>query len=115
MILYAVGFVYMNVAWQLASVVSVLEDMKGFKAMTKSRNLIKGKMWIAVVIFFKLNLAMIGIQILFARERRCDESIVRPRGQVGVRILVPVDALQGVLVRARYPDGDLLRVQIVPP
>ncbi|KAI8531429.1 hypothetical protein RHMOL_Rhmol11G0136300 [Rhododendron molle] len=113
MILYAVGFVYMNVVWELASVVSVLEDMKGFKAMTKSRNLIKGKM--TVVIFFKLNFAMMGIQILFARERCCDESIVRPRGQLGVQIPVLVDAIQGVRVRAQYPDGDLLCVQIIPP
>ncbi|KAG5525184.1 hypothetical protein RHGRI_031758 [Rhododendron griersonianum] len=77
MILYTMGFVYMNVVWQLASVVSVLEDMKGFKAMTKSRNLIKGKMWIAMVIFFKLNLAMIGIQILF-------ERVVVRRGSFGI-------------------------------
>ncbi|XP_058189423.1 uncharacterized protein LOC131307012 [Rhododendron vialii] len=80
MILYAVGFVYMTVVWQLASVVSVLEDMKGFKAMNKSRNLIKGKMWIAMVIFFKLNLAMIGIQILF-------EIVVVMRGLIGIQIL----------------------------
>ncbi|KAG5525182.1 hypothetical protein RHGRI_031756 [Rhododendron griersonianum] len=90
--------------------------MKGFKAMTKSRNLITGMMWITVIIYFKLNLAMMGIQILFTRERRCDERIVQRCGQVGVRIPVLVDdALQGVLVWAHYPDGDLLRVQIVPP
>ncbi|XP_058189425.1 uncharacterized protein LOC131307015 [Rhododendron vialii] len=77
MILYAVGFVYMTLVWQLASVVSVLEDIKGFKAMIKSRNLIKGKMWIAMVIFFKLNLAMMGIQILF-------KSVVAERGTFGI-------------------------------
>ncbi|KAI8531430.1 hypothetical protein RHMOL_Rhmol11G0136400 [Rhododendron molle] len=67
-VLYVVGFLYMTVVWQLASVISMLEDMKGFKAMTKSRNLIKGKMWIAIVIFFKLNLAMVGIWILFESQ-----------------------------------------------
>ncbi|KAI8531431.1 hypothetical protein RHMOL_Rhmol11G0136500 [Rhododendron molle] len=69
MILYAVEFVYMNVVWQLDSVVSVLEDMKGFKAMTKSRNLIKG-MWIEILV-------MISIQMLF-------ESVVVMRGSFGV-------------------------------
>ncbi|KAF7126435.1 hypothetical protein RHSIM_Rhsim11G0075500 [Rhododendron simsii] len=77
LILYAVGFVYMTLVWHLASVVSVLEDIKGFKAMTKSINLIKGKMWIAIVIFFKLILAMAGIQILF-------ESVVVQRGRLGI-------------------------------
>ncbi|KAG5525177.1 hypothetical protein RHGRI_031751 [Rhododendron griersonianum] len=68
MILYSVGFVYMTLVWQLASIISVLEDMKGLKAMTKRRNLIKGKMWIAVVVFFKLNFAMVGIGILFESQ-----------------------------------------------
>ncbi|KAI8531432.1 hypothetical protein RHMOL_Rhmol11G0136600 [Rhododendron molle] len=77
LILYFVGFVYLTLVWQLASVVSVLEDIKGFKAMTKSINLIKGNMWIAIVIFFKLNLAMVGIQILF-------ESFVVERGTFGI-------------------------------
>ncbi|KAG5525181.1 hypothetical protein RHGRI_031755 [Rhododendron griersonianum] len=67
-ILYTVGFVYMTLVWQLASIISVLEDIKGLKAMTKSRNLIKGKMWIAVVVFFKLNFAMVGIGILFESQ-----------------------------------------------
>ncbi|KAI8531427.1 hypothetical protein RHMOL_Rhmol11G0136100 [Rhododendron molle] len=67
-ILYTVGFVYMTLVWQLASIISVLEDMEGLKAMIKSRNLIKGKMWIAVVVFFKLNFAMVGIGILFERQ-----------------------------------------------
>uniref|UniRef100_A0A5B7CCM6 Uncharacterized protein n=1 Tax=Davidia involucrata TaxID=16924 RepID=A0A5B7CCM6_DAVIN len=67
LILYAVGFVYMTIVWQLASVVSVLEDSRGMKAMTKSKELIKGKMWIAIIIFFKLNLSLVVIQILFGR------------------------------------------------
>jgi hypothetical protein len=39
---YLVGLVYISVIWHLASVVSVLEDSKGFDAMRKSRLLIKG-------------------------------------------------------------------------
>ncbi|XP_057489933.1 uncharacterized protein LOC130775941 [Actinidia eriantha] len=65
LIVYSIGFVYMTVIWQLASVVSVLEDFYGFKAMMKSKDLIKGKMWIAVVVFFKLNLSLLVIQVVF--------------------------------------------------
>lgn len=65
LILYAVGFVYMTILWQLACVVTVLEDSYGIKAMMKSKGLIKGKMWVALLIFFKLNFSLVGIQILF--------------------------------------------------
>ncbi|PSS17495.1 ATP-binding cassette sub-family A member like [Actinidia chinensis var. chinensis] len=65
LILYAIGFVYLSIVWQLASVVTVLEESYGFRAMIKSKNLIKGKMWIAIIIFFKLNLSLLAIQILF--------------------------------------------------
>ncbi|XP_011027399.1 PREDICTED: uncharacterized protein LOC105127717 isoform X2 [Populus euphratica] len=41
LVLYFMGFVYMIIVWQLASSVSVLEEACGFKAMTKSRALIK--------------------------------------------------------------------------
>lgn len=64
-ILYIVGFVYMTIIWQLASVVTVLEDLYGVKAMMKSKDLIKGKVGVASVIFFKLNLSLLVIQILF--------------------------------------------------
>lgn len=65
LILYAVGFVYMTIVWQLASVVSVLESSYGIKAMTKAMKLIKGQRILAIVIFFMLNLSLVGIEILF--------------------------------------------------
>ncbi|KAI6699860.1 hypothetical protein NL676_014184 [Syzygium grande] len=44
LILFFVGFVYLSIVWQLASVVSVLEEESyGIKAMVKSINLIEGK------------------------------------------------------------------------
>ncbi|XP_074374284.1 uncharacterized protein LOC141714679 [Apium graveolens] len=55
----------MTMVWQLASVVTVLEDSYGFKAMVKSNSLIKGNMWVSLIIFFKLNFALVGIQIVF--------------------------------------------------
>ena len=57
-ILFLIGFlarfVYIGIIWHLASVVSVLEDVYGIKAMKKSRNLIKGKMGLAVAFFVLL-------------------------------------------------------------
>ncbi|KAK1435550.1 hypothetical protein QVD17_01316 [Tagetes erecta] len=65
LIIYLMGFVYMTVIWQLASVVSVLESSYGIKAMTKSKDLIKGNRVVAIAIFFLLNLSLILIQFLF--------------------------------------------------
>ncbi|KAL6315743.1 hypothetical protein AAG906_007167 [Vitis piasezkii] len=53
-IFYLVGLVYMSIVWQLANTVSVLEDSYGIEAMKRSRELIKGKVGVAVFIFFKL-------------------------------------------------------------
>lgn len=65
LMLYPIGFVYMTIIWQLASVVSVLEDSYGFKAMIKSKDLIKGKMFVVTVIFFMLNLSLVMIYWVF--------------------------------------------------
>lgn len=65
LILYAVIFVYLTIVWQLASVVSVLEDSYGIKAMIKSKSLIRGKMFVAIAIFFKLNVLIFALNIFF--------------------------------------------------
>lgn len=65
LVLYAIVFVYLTIVWQLASVVSVLEDSYGIKAMLKSKSLIKGKMVVATVIFFKLNVLMFVLYLFF--------------------------------------------------
>ncbi|KAL1344403.1 hypothetical protein AAHE18_08G044000 [Arachis hypogaea] len=49
----------------LASVVSVLEESYGFQAMKKSKDLIKGKMWLSVIIFLMLNISFFLVQFLF--------------------------------------------------
>ncbi|KAK4572582.1 hypothetical protein RGQ29_030842 [Quercus rubra] len=64
-ILYCVGFVYMTIVWQLASVVTVLEDTFGFGAMIKSKALIRGKMGVATLVFLKLIISLITIESLF--------------------------------------------------
>ncbi|KAH6789131.1 hypothetical protein C2S51_004137 [Perilla frutescens var. frutescens] len=65
LILYSVIFVYLTIVWQLASVVSVLEDSYGIKAMIKSKSLIRGKMMVAIAIFFKLNVLIFALNIFF--------------------------------------------------
>ncbi|KAK7311485.1 hypothetical protein RJT34_09668 [Clitoria ternatea] len=65
-ILYVVGFVYLTVVWQLANVVTVLEDSYGFEGMAKSRELIKGKMGLSVVIVLKLKALFSLILTMFA-------------------------------------------------
>lgn len=68
LMVYFLGLVYMSIIWQLASVVSVLEEASGFKAMMKSGELLKGKMWVAIIIFFKLNLSSLALHILFENK-----------------------------------------------
>ncbi|PON32035.1 hypothetical protein PanWU01x14_364830, partial [Parasponia andersonii] len=50
-LLLSLGLVYLSVLWQLASVVSMLEDESGLQAMNKSMALTKGKRWNAFIIF----------------------------------------------------------------
>ncbi|KAJ9177816.1 hypothetical protein P3X46_012988 [Hevea brasiliensis] len=65
LIFYSVGFLYITIIWHLASVISVLEEIYGIKAMIKSRNLIKGKLGVAVALFILLGICFGGIQLLF--------------------------------------------------
>lgn len=65
LILYLIGLSYMSIVWQLASVVSVLEDLYGFRAMMKSRELIRGKLWVSIIIFLKLNISLVLIKMAF--------------------------------------------------
>ena len=64
-VIYLLGFVYISLLWHLASVVSVLEDVYGLKAMIKSKALIKGKMGLAAALFFTLTVLVIGVELLF--------------------------------------------------
>ncbi|XVF39168.1 hypothetical protein PTKIN_Ptkin01aG0013700 [Pterospermum kingtungense] len=66
-IVYGVGFLYLFIIWHLANVVSVLEETYGFKAMVKSQNLIKGKLWVATVIFLILGFVSWITRIEFQR------------------------------------------------
>ncbi|XP_042495143.1 uncharacterized protein LOC122074384 [Macadamia integrifolia] len=65
LVLYITGVVYMGIVWQLASVISVLEDLKGIKAMIKSKALIKGKVMVACAIFINLSIMFSLIEFVF--------------------------------------------------
>lgn len=72
-ILYFIGFVYLTLVWQLASVVTVLEDSWGVRAMMKSKELIKGKMVLSIFIFLTLVVSFVLIRLLF-KEMVVDAS-----------------------------------------
>uniref|UniRef100_A0A2K2BEX8 Uncharacterized protein n=1 Tax=Populus trichocarpa TaxID=3694 RepID=A0A2K2BEX8_POPTR len=63
--IFVAFFAYNAVAILVFSAVTVLEEACGFKAMTKSRALIKGKMWTTIIIFFKLKLSFAVIHKAF--------------------------------------------------
>ncbi|KAF5749090.1 hypothetical protein HS088_TW04G01052 [Tripterygium wilfordii] len=62
---YIAGLVYLSIIWHLASVVSVLEEAYGIQAMMKSKALIKGKMWVAAIVFFLLSLSLGTLQFAY--------------------------------------------------
>ncbi|RVX03275.1 hypothetical protein CK203_020012 [Vitis vinifera] len=63
-------------------VVSVLEDLYGFRAMVKSRALIRGKLVVAIVIFLKLNISLFVIKIAFERLVVYGASLVLPPSNI---------------------------------
>ncbi|OWM67448.1 hypothetical protein CDL15_Pgr028311 [Punica granatum] len=66
-VLYLVGLVNMSIIWQLASVVSVLKEEYGFRAMAKSNDLIKGKIGLLIVTFLMLTFLLGFVQVLFKK------------------------------------------------
>ncbi|KAI3921897.1 hypothetical protein MKX01_005586 [Papaver californicum] len=46
---YMIGAIYISLVWYLASIVSILEDIRGIEAMKKGKALVKGKIWISFI------------------------------------------------------------------
>lgn len=63
LITYLTGFAYIGIIWQLACVISVLEDISGFQAISKSKDLIQGKTMVAGTIYILVNSSFAGIQL----------------------------------------------------
>ncbi|KMT09156.1 hypothetical protein BVRB_6g132620 [Beta vulgaris subsp. vulgaris] len=61
---FTIGFFYMTMIWQLANIVSVLEKICGFKALIKSKELIKGKMGTAFALLLVMNICALPITVL---------------------------------------------------
>ncbi|PIA32613.1 hypothetical protein AQUCO_04400064v1 [Aquilegia coerulea] len=62
---YLIGFVYISIIWSLANVVSLLEDLKGYNAIKKSKALLKGKRLLASSLFVLIFLPVVVVQIAF--------------------------------------------------
>ncbi|KAI4375153.1 hypothetical protein MLD38_013057 [Melastoma candidum] len=80
---YVAGLLYMTVVWQLSSVVTVLEEGYGFRAMRKSKDLVRGKTWAAAAVFFLLNAGSYLVQVLF-------EKVVVRREWIGENVAIRV-------------------------
>lgn len=76
LLVYFLGFIYISVVWHLACVVSVLEDVYGMQAMLKSKELIKGKMGVAISVFIAYNLCFFGIEMLYEMYVVLTDSIL---------------------------------------
>ncbi|KAI3686101.1 hypothetical protein L1987_79771 [Smallanthus sonchifolius] len=61
LILYVLGLLYLTVVWQLASVVTVLENIRGFNAMKKGKMLVNGKKIVGMGIAFVLYGILLGL------------------------------------------------------
>ncbi|KAK4774001.1 hypothetical protein SAY87_029020 [Trapa incisa] len=88
LILYLVGFAYMAMIWQLASVISVLEDNYGRQAVVKSKDLIKGRVRVSVGCFAGLTGLFMAVQVAF-------ELLV-------VISLVPVGLVSRILIGSAF-------------
>lgn len=77
---YLVGFLYITIIWHLATVVSVLEESYGLNAMTKSQDLIKGKLGVSFAIFLVIGFCFFTIQLMF------EILVVQGEGGIGDRI-----------------------------
>ncbi|XP_076901315.1 uncharacterized protein LOC143555692 [Bidens hawaiensis] len=64
-ILYVLGFLYLTVVWQLTSVVTVLEKIRGFKALKKGKMLASGKTGVGMGIAFILYAVLLGVILVY--------------------------------------------------
>ncbi|XP_042002528.1 uncharacterized protein LOC121751799 [Salvia splendens] len=62
---YLIEFLYITIIWHVVTVVSVLEESYGINAMTKSQDLIKGKMGVAFAVFMVIGVCFFAIQLMF--------------------------------------------------
>ncbi|XP_011658451.1 uncharacterized protein LOC105436010 [Cucumis sativus] len=66
MIIFFAGDLYLILTWQLSKTVAVLEELCGFKAMARSKALVKGKMRMVIKLFSLLSLPIEVVQLVFS-------------------------------------------------
>ncbi|XP_023753616.1 uncharacterized protein LOC111901977 [Lactuca sativa] len=65
LIVYIIVFLYLSVVCQLASVITVLENTQGFKAMKKGKQLANGKKKVGMGIAFVLYAFLVGLLVVY--------------------------------------------------
>lgn len=98
-VLYLPGLVYMSVIWHLASIVSELDEDYGLQAMAKSKDLIKGKLRISVIIFFILLCFQWFVLVLLQR------LVVLRGGSVGIPTKIGYGILCSVVLSGCFLLG----------
>ncbi|KAJ0040206.1 hypothetical protein Pint_27340 [Pistacia integerrima] len=90
MFLDVAGYVCIGIIQKLATVVSVIEDLSGIKAMMKSKNLIKGRIGVAVFKGLAIGFCDHGV-IDYRIDKRFSGSDngFNWRNGVGIRIGIP--------------------------
>ncbi|KAI3852300.1 hypothetical protein MKX03_018945 [Papaver bracteatum] len=83
---YSIGAIYISLVWYLASVISVLEDIGGIKAVKKGKDLLKGKIWVAFITTIPLQICNMGFVYAFSSRVVNEESLAMV-GRVSLGIL----------------------------
>ncbi|KAK9678316.1 hypothetical protein RND81_11G203200 [Saponaria officinalis] len=104
-ILFLIIIIYITIFWQLANVISVMENTCGFKAMKKSRQLVKGKLGIAIAKMLVLGIFQTPIFILYQELIKSDIN-----NKIGIKILCiililllnPLITLYGLVVQSVF-------------
>ncbi|XP_026437829.1 uncharacterized protein LOC113336050 [Papaver somniferum] len=58
---FLTGLVYMTSVWNIATVIAILEEDYGKKALLKSMKLIRGKILVSCAVFVMLDITLVGI------------------------------------------------------
>ncbi|KAI3879235.1 hypothetical protein MKW98_028802 [Papaver atlanticum] len=83
---YSIGAIYISLVWYLASVISILEDIRGIKAVKKGKDLLKGKIWVAFITTIPLQICNMGFVYAF-RSRVVNGESLAMGGRVSLGIL----------------------------
>ncbi|KAI3952430.1 hypothetical protein MKX01_005297 [Papaver californicum] len=63
---YSIGAIYISLVWYLASVISILEDIRGIEAVKKGKDLLKGKIWVCFITIFPPQICNMGTVYAFS-------------------------------------------------